>query len=112
MSWRTPGSFLYVVFTAAVVCSVYLLRMNPAVGLMVDDAAYMVLGKAIAEGQGYRLVSSPVAILPSCPPGFPLLLSVVFWFSHEFPQNVWLLKSISIDDMLGVGALESVYLHP
>jgi hypothetical protein len=85
--------------------------MNPAVGLMVDDGAYVVLGKAIAEGQGYRLVSSPVAVLPSCPPGFPLLLSLVFWFAPEFPQNVWLLKSISIAAMFGVGLLTFVYLH-
>ena len=111
MKWRSPGSILYAVATAAVICSVYVLRLNSAVGLMVDDAAYMVLGKAIAEGQGYRLVSSPVAILPSCPPGFPLLLSAVFWFAPEFPQNVWLLKSISIAAMLAVGVLTFVYLH-
>lgn len=111
MNSRLLRSILYAAAAATIVCSVYLLRLNSAVGLMIDDAAYMVLGKALADGEGYRLVSSPTAVLPSFPPGFPLLLSLVFRLSPQFPQNVWLLKTISIATMIGVGLLTFVYLY-
>lgn len=111
MNSRLLRSILYGAAAATVVCSVYVLRFNSAVGLMIDDAAYMVLGKALADGEGYRLVSSPTAVLPSAPPGFPLLLALVFRLSPEFPQNIWLLKSISIAAMMGVGVLTFVYLR-
>jgi hypothetical protein len=91
---------------------VYALRVDSAAGLMVDDAWYMLLAKSLAEGSGYRLVSSPaVAILPLYPPGFPALLSLVFRASPDFPQNVPMLKTVSIAAMMGVGVLTFVYLR-
>ena len=91
---------------------VYVLRLDSAAGMMVDDAWYMLLAKSLAEGSGYKLVSSSaVAILPLYPPGFPALLSMVFRASPDFPQNVPLLKSVSIAAMLGVGLLSFVYLR-
>lgn len=73
---------------------------------MIDDAWYVLLAKALATGQGYTLINSPTAgIMPFYPPGFPFLLSFVFRVAPDFPQNVWLLKSISVAAMFGVGAV-------
>lgn len=88
----------------AAVVALYLLRLDTAAGLYVDDAWYMVLAKALAEGDGFTLISSAVGpILPAVPPGFPLLLAPVFAFSPQFPDNVLALKAVSVAAMLGVG---------
>src|SRR5688572_19147561 len=84
---------------------VYLLRLNGAAGMMIDDAWYVLLAKSLADGSGYKLISSPsVAILPLYPPGFPALLSLMFRASSDFPQNVPLLKSVSIAAMMAWGS--------
>lgn len=91
---------------------IYLLRLNGAAGMMVDDAWYVLLAKSLGDGSGYKLISSPTgAILPLYPPGFPAVLSLVFRASPDFPQNVALLKSVSIAAMMGVGLLSFVYLR-
>lgn len=91
---------------------IYLLRLNSAAGLVVDDAWYVMLAKALADGRGYQLINAPVeGILPGYPPAFPALLSIGFHLLPEFPQNVWLLKSVSIIAMLGVGLLTYVYVR-
>jgi hypothetical protein len=103
---------LAIVAMALAILAVYLLRLNPVVGLMVDDAWYLVLAKAIAEGDGFRLISSATTpIQPLYPPGFPAILSLVFRLDPGFPGNVWLLKSVSIAAMMGVGVLTYTYLH-
>ena len=87
-----------------VVAVVYLLRLDRVAGLVVDDAWYILLGQALSQGQGFRLTSSAVAeILPNVPPGFPFILSVLFRLNPHFPENVPLLKSVSIIAMAGVG---------
>ena len=91
---------------------IYLLRLDDSVGMMLDDAWYIMLGKALAQGDGYRLINSPLPdILPMYPPGFPGLLSLAFQVNPSFPQNLWLLKSISIAAMLVVGLVSYIYLH-
>lgn len=90
---------------------VYLLRLDRAAGLMVDDAWYLVLAKALASGEGYRLISSAtVAIMPVVPPGFPALLAPVFAIWPAFPDNLLLLKLISVAAMAGVAAATYFYL--
>ena len=80
---------------------------RPRRGMVIDDAWYVMLAKALAEGRGYRLVNAPIdGILPGYPPGFPALLSLVFHLSPDFPGNVWLLKSVSMAAMFGVGDAE------
>ena len=94
------------------ILAVYQLRLNTVAGLMVDDAWYVVLAKALAQGQGFRLISSAsTPIQPLYPPGFPALLSLVVRASPEFPGNVLLLKAVSVAAMLGVGVLTYIYLH-
>jgi hypothetical protein len=93
--------------------SVYMLRLDNVAGMMVDDAWYVILAKALADGEGYRLLNAPGGefILPMYPPGFPLLLSLVFRAGTEFPDNVILLKTVSIAAMLAVSLLSYLYLH-
>jgi hypothetical protein len=88
---------------AAGVFALYLLRLDPAAGLYVDDGWYIVLAKALANGDGYALISSAATpILPAFPPGFPLLLAPVVAVSQEFPGNVPWLKAVSIAALIGV----------
>ena len=92
--------------------AIYLLRMNDVAGLMVDDAWYVLFAKSLADGSGYRIISSAAGpMLPLYPPGFPALLSFAFLVNPAFPGNVWLLKSVSVAAMIGVGTLSYVYLH-
>jgi hypothetical protein len=64
----------------------------------------MVLGKSLATGEGFRLVSSSATpIVPVVPPGFPALLSLVFLLSPSYPDNLMLLKGVSLLAMAGVG---------
>src|SRR6266545_6236958 len=76
---------------------IYLPRLDRVVGLVVDDGLYVMLAKALATRQGYMLVNSPSSgILPLYPPLFPWLLSLAYRLAPQFPDNVWLLKSVSI----------------
>jgi hypothetical protein len=90
---------------AALACvAVYLLRYDHVAGFTVDDAWYILLAKALAAGQGYTLINSPSpGITPFYPPGFPFLLALVFKVAPNFPQNVWLLKAVSVAAMFGLG---------
>jgi hypothetical protein len=104
MSYAIGGGALALFFLT------YFLRLDRAVGMFVDDSWYVVLAKALATGQGYELINSPSAgILPIYPPAFPWLLSLAYRLSPQFPQNLWLLKSISILAMCGVGLLAYYY---
>ena len=88
----------------------YLLRFDRVVGMFGDDAWYALLAKGLATGQGYALINSPSAgIMPIYPPAFPSLLSLAYRLSPQFPQNLWLLKSVSIAAMLGVGVATYIY---
>jgi hypothetical protein len=91
---------------------IYLLRVNDIAGVVVDDAWYLMLARALAEGSGYAIISSPrEAILPLYPPGFPAVLSLAYRIHPEFPANVFLLKSVSIVAMLAVGVLTFRYVR-
>jgi hypothetical protein len=90
--------------------AVYLLRYDQVAGFTVDDAWYILLAKALATGQGYTLINSPTpGITPFYPPGFPFLLALVFKVAPHFPQNVWLLKAVSIAAMFGLGTASFWY---
>lgn len=62
-----------------------------------DDGIYLVTAKAIAENQGYKIIS-----LPGCPPetkypiGFPFLLSLIWRLCPNFPQNLTALLILQI----------------
>ena len=61
-----PGSRAGAVALAAAMLltlAVYLLRLDRVAGLVVDDAWYVLLGQALARGEGYRLVSSATRLM-------------------------------------------------
>ena len=62
-------------------------------GVLRDDAMYVLLAKSIATGHGYRwlnLPGTPAAI--HFPPGYPAFLAVLWWMAPAFPANVVLFK--------------------
>lgn len=92
--------------------TIYIMRLDKVVGLVVDDAWYVMLAKALATGQGYTLINSPTpGIVPFYAPAFPFLLSIFYRISPSFPGNIWLLKSVSIAAMIGVGILAFNYFR-
>jgi hypothetical protein len=96
---------------AAAVVAVYVLRLDSAAGLFVDDAWYIVLAKSLWQGDGFRLISSAVTpILPAFPPGFPLMLAPAFAVAGDFPANVVVLKTLSMLAMCGVVLATYIYL--
>jgi len=78
------------VFAAALAVAVALWASSPyAVGVFHDDGVYAILGKSIATGQGYRFLHLPGAPAAThYPPGFPLLLALVWKIAPNFPDNV------------------------
>jgi hypothetical protein len=62
---------------------------NWPVGVFQDDGIYVVLGKALASGEGYRYLNLPGAPYAThYPPGYPLFLALLWKVAPEFPQNV------------------------
>lgn len=98
-------SQLIPVALAALVLAVAVLTVTPwPVGAFEDDAIYTVLGKSLAEGQGYRLINLPGA--PNAthfPPGYPALIAVLWRLWPAFPDNLVLLKFANAL-LLGVAA--------
>lgn len=105
--WLLLGLVVLLVISFFVI---YLTRLDRVVGLIVDDAWYVLLAKALATGQGYTLINSPTpGIRPFYAPFFPALLSLFYRLSPDFPGNLWLLKSVSVAAMFGVGWLTFFY---
>jgi hypothetical protein len=82
------GAIVFAVSTSAV-------DGNP-VGVLRDDAMYVLLAKSIATDHGYRwlnLPGTPAAI--HFPPGYPAFLAVLWWIAPGFPANVVLFKLVN-----------------
>jgi hypothetical protein len=89
--------------TGLLVLIIYLLRVDHAAGLTIDDGWYLLFAQAIARGDGFTLISSPIpALLPTYPPAWPALMSLVFLWAPDVPANVPLLKLLSIAAMLAI----------
>jgi hypothetical protein len=78
------------VLVAALAVAVALWASHPyAVGVFHDDGVYVILGKSIATGQGYRFLHLPGAPPAThYPPAYPLLLAFLWKIAPTFPQNV------------------------
>ena len=69
----------------------------PLVGIFHDDGVYVVTAKALATGQGYRLIDLPGEPWQTkYPILFPALLSLVWRVWPEFPDNATALKALPI----------------
>jgi hypothetical protein len=100
-----------IVMSVLVVAAIYVLRLDRVVGLIVDDAWYVLLAQALAQGHGYTMVNAPTpGLMPIDPPGFAAFLSLVFRLTPQFPDNVVALKVVSVVAMMGVGAVCFQYL--
>jgi hypothetical protein len=63
------------------------------VGVAHDDGMYVILGKALATGQGYRWLHVPGAPPAThFPPGYPAVLALLWWLFPAFPANVIVFK--------------------
>jgi hypothetical protein len=75
----------------------YVVQLGPFVGGKWDDGLYPILGKALATGQGYRMISAPGAPFEAGhPPLYPAILAVAWMIFPIFPANVWALKGINV----------------
>lgn len=64
-------------------------RSMPQMGAYHDDALYLETAKALAEGQGYRILSLPdKPYQTKYPPGLPFLMSLVWRMDPQFPENL------------------------
>jgi hypothetical protein len=79
-------------------------------GLFHDDGIYAVVGKAVAQGDGYRIVS-----LPSEPPQtkypfvYPYLLASLWALDPSFPQNIALLKGLNVAIFVAIFYVAAIY---
>ena len=82
---RAAGALVAVVALAIALVAV----PNWPAGVFQDDGIYVILGKALASGEGYRYLNLPGAPYAThYPPGYPLFLAALWKLSPEFPQNV------------------------
>ena len=91
----------------AIGAGLYALDSSP-VGVYYDDAHYVLLGKALATGQGYRYLNLPDAPHAThYPPGYPLVLAILWRIAPEFPRNVvaFKLANVALLALIAVGTL-------
>ncbi|HEX7122358.1 MAG TPA: glycosyltransferase family 39 protein [Gemmatimonadaceae bacterium] len=90
----------------AIVLSVATLTIRPwPAGVFEDDGAYTVLAKALASGDGYRMLNLPGAPHAThFPPGYPLVLSLLWRIWPTFPDNIVVFKFANAI-FLALGAL-------
>src|SRR3954462_9702336 len=88
------ASRLIPLVVAAIVFGVAMWASHPyLVGVFHDDGVYAILAKSLATGQGYRYLHLPGApVATHYPPGYPLLLSLLWRLSPAFPENVGVLS--------------------
>ncbi|MEP6963080.1 MAG: hypothetical protein ABI995_13455, partial [Acidobacteriota bacterium] len=84
----------------------------PRFGELHDDSLYFVSAKSLAEGHGYRIESLPQSPAQTkYPPLYPLLLSIAWRVTPEFPANLTLAGWLSWA-ALPVVLLELAFLFP
>lgn len=99
-----------IVASGLLLLTIYVLRLDPIVGIMGDDAWYALLGRTLARGGSFLQPNTPTpGLLPIVPPGFPLLLAPLWVVAPEFPGNIFVLKALSVVAMLATGGLTYLY---
>jgi hypothetical protein len=93
-AWRVAVDRLLPFLAGTVVFAVAALVIDGLpVGVVRDDAMYVVLAKSLATGHGYRWLHLP-GLPPAThfPPGYPALLAVLWWLFPSFPSNLIVFK--------------------
>src|SRR5262249_14976938 len=87
-------------------------RLVPGVcGVFHDDAIYVLTAKALADGEGYRIVS-----LPEAPPQtkypvlYPAVLSLIWLAWPAFPDNLVAMQGLTLLCACAFVALAYLYL--
>src|SRR5579871_6730554 len=76
---------------------IYLPGLTRPAGFYHDDAIYMLTGRALAHGEGYRIVSLPGAPPQTkYPPLYPALLALLWRIAPQFPDCVVLFRMTNI----------------
>ncbi len=79
-------------------------------GLFHDDGIYAVVGKAVAQGDGYRILSLPNAPAQTKYPFvYSYLLSWLWALNPSFPQNIALLKGLNIAIFVAIFLVAVIY---
>lgn len=96
-AWRALDERRAAVIAFLVTLTVGIATMTPdLIGVFFDDAIYVLVAKAIAEGQGYvypQLPGTPPAI--HYPPVWPGIIAAVWKFGPAWPGNIVLLKALN-----------------
>jgi hypothetical protein len=82
------------------------------VGVVADDAFYVILARSSATGQGYRALNVPG--LPAgthFPPGYPALLALVSIVTPAFPASVAAFKALNAVFLAAASVLVTRLLH-
>lgn len=99
--WRRG---LLLVTAVALIAGLAVVDARP-VGVMYDDAMYVMLARSLATGQGYRVLNVPGhPAATHFPPGYPAVLAAVSWLAPEFPASVAVFKALNAI-FLGIAAL-------
>ncbi|MEX2152119.1 MAG: hypothetical protein WD825_02210 [Gemmatimonadaceae bacterium] len=107
----SPQTRLAPIAVAGIVFLATLALLQPLpVGSVQDDGLYVILGKALATGEGYRFINLPGA--PAAvhyPPGYPTLLAILWAIFPRFPANTVLFAFANIA-LLSVAAGATFHL--
>lgn len=102
--WSRRDSWCVIALVALTTLAVVLAITPHPAGVFQDDGAYVVLAKALAQGDGYRYINLPNA--PGAthfPPLYPLLLAGLWKIGPEFPANIQTFKFVNAV-LLGLAA--------
>ena len=90
----------------AIVLCVAVWTITPwPVGVFQDDAIYVVLAKALASGEGFRMINMPGAPHGThFPPGYPLVLAALWKLFPSFPDNIVVFKFLNAAFLAGTAA--------
>jgi hypothetical protein len=81
-------------------------------GLFHDDGIYAVAAKALADGEGYRIISLPTVPTQTKYPFFySEVLSLIWRISPPFPRNIVLLKSLNVFFLVGIFLISVSYFR-
>jgi hypothetical protein len=79
-------------------------------GLFHDDGIYVVVGKSLAQGDGYRILSLPAAPAQTKYPFlYSYLISWLWALEPSFPQNIALLKALNVAILVALFFTAVVY---
>jgi len=90
----------------------YYAALSPAnFGRPHDDSIYVTTAKALATGEGYRIISLPYEPAQTkYPPFYPFLLSLIWKVYPQFPQNLIPMMLLTVAATLGFLAVSYLYL--